>query len=199
MKVIGLTGGIGTGKTTVSNYLIEKGYSLIDADKMARELMNGQTEVSRQVIHQVAEAFGEDILQEDGLPDRKKLGSIVFGDEGAKKLLEEITHSRIFSLIHQSIEEGKLRGSEVLFLDAPLLFETNLDHYTDETWLLDLEDELRIPRIMERDGLSTEEILQRINHQMSSEEKRKRASVVIDNSGTIEELYEKIDCLLKDV
>ncbi len=191
--MIGLTGGIGTGKTTVSDYLIQKGYPVIDADKMARELLNGRTETSLQVIRKVTEAFGEDVLQEDGLPNRKKLGDIVFRDKASKERLEEITHGMIFSMIHQSIKEGRDKGWSVLFLDAPLLFETNLDRYTDETWLLDLEDGIRIPRVIQRDGLSREEIQRRIDHQMPREEKRKRASWVIDNSGTLEELYQTIN------
>lgn len=205
MIIIGLTGGIGSGKTTVSEYLISKGYKVIDADKIARELLYGKysdplkESCSVSALQQVVQAFGKEILFQDNTIDRKKLGNIVFNDTAKKEVLEKILHSEIFKIINHSIDEYKSRGEALIFLDAPLLFEVKLDALTAVDWLVDADDEIRIDRVMKRDNLTRKDIEDRIKNQMSREEKKAKADVVIDNSIMIPELYKRIDELLADL
>ncbi|HHU17595.1 MAG: dephospho-CoA kinase [Anaerovoracaceae bacterium] len=210
MKIIGLTGGIGSGKSTVTDYLISKGFHVLDADKVAREIVMPGSEM----LIQLSSNFGKGILNEDGSLNRKKLGSIVFNDPEKKKKLDELMHTRILEIIHERIvllreeyensaeiaiksDEGKKR--KVIFIDAPLLFETGLDKSVSETWVIDVDDETRIKRIMKRDGLSRDEIVMRINTQMTRDEKKKRADVLLDNTGDLEKLYSQIDQLLESI
>ena len=208
MKIIGLTGGIGSGKSTVSDYLISKGFHVLDADKIAREIVLPGSEM----MIRLTAVFGEGILLEDGSLNRKKLGEIVFSDSEKRKTLDSLMHTRILELIHEAIfrirEEAEQvpagnTGPEntvknkVIFIDAPLLFETGLDKSVSEVWVIDVDDETRIERIMERDGLKREEILQRISTQMARSEKQQRADVVLDNTGDQETLFRQIDLLLQ--
>ncbi len=202
MKIIGLTGGIGTGKTTVTDYLISKGFHVIDADKIAREIVLPGSEM----LIQLAGVFGKEIIQEDGYLDRKRLGSIVFSDSEKKKKLDELMHTEILETIHDQIfqireekgtETSHIATSRVIFIDAPLLFETGLDKSTEQVWVIDVDDETRIQRIMERDGLNRDEILKRMSTQMARSEKKERADVLLDNTGDKEVLYRQIDQLLQ--
>lgn len=208
MKIIGLTGGIGSGKSTVTDYLISKGFHVLDADKVAREIVMPGSEM----LIQLSSIFGEDILLEDGSLDRKKLGEIVFLDAEKKKKLDEMMHIRILEIIHDrifqireeyehlaevAIEPDQIKKRKVIFIDAPLLFETGLDKSVGETWVIDVDDETRIQRIMKRDGLNRDEILMRINTQMTRDEKKQRADVLLDNTGDREALYRRIDQMLE--
>lgn len=196
MKVIGLTGGIGSGKTTVTDYLISRGFHVLDADKIAREIVLPGSEM----LIQLTAVFGREILMEDGSLNRKKLAAIVFSDADKKKTMDALMHTRILELIHERIlrfrEEGK---NKVIFIDAPLLFETGLDKSVSEIWVIDVDDETRINRIMERDGLNREDIEKRISSQMTREEKNRRADVILDNTGHQEALYGQIEELLKKI
>lgn len=196
MKVIGLTGGIGSGKTTVTDYLMSRGFHVLDADKIAREIVLPGSEM----LIQLTAVFGRGILMEDGSLDRKKLAAIVFSDADKKKTMDGLMHTRILELIHERIlqfrEEGK---KKVIFIDAPLLFETGLDNSVSEIWVIDVDDETRIKRVMERDGLNREDIEKRISSQMTREEKKRRADVILDNTGHQEALYEQIEQLLKKI
>jgi len=195
-QVIGLTGGIGSGKSTVSEYLSKKGYAIIDADKIAREIV----EPGAPTLKRLVTSFGEDILNDDKSLNRKKLGSIVFKDNALCKQLNNIMHGEIFKIIKVRIDELRVSGyNKLVFLDVPLLFETaapELYNLIDKIWVVDTNDEVRMERIMKRDNSSKESVLNVIQNQMSSEEKRKRADVVIDNSGSQEELYAILDKLL---
>jgi dephospho-CoA kinase len=197
MRIVGLTGGIGSGKSTVTDYLISKGFYVLDADKIAREIVLPGSDM----LIELSSVFGKEILQEDGSLDRKKLGKIVFSDAGKKETLDRLMHTRILELIHERIlrlrEEQE--HAKVVFIDAPLLFETGLSKSTDEIWVIDADDETRICRIMARDGLQREEILKRIESQMTREEKNSRADVILDNTGEPEALYRQIDELLKKI
>ena len=192
-QVIGLTGGIGSGKSTVSEYLSDKGYVVIDADKIAREIVKA----GAPTLQRLVSVFGDEILNEDKSLNRKKLGSIVFGDNALCRQMNAIMHGEIFRIIKERIDENRVLGyNKALFLDLPLLFETaNAELYEimDKIWVVDTDDEIRIQRIMERDEVPKESVLQIMSNQMSSEEKRKRADVVIENSGSKEELYSKLD------
>lgn len=208
MKIIGLTGGIGSGKSTVTDYLISKGFHVLDADKIAREIVLPGSEM----LIQLTAVFGEEILLEDGSLNRKKLGEIIFSDSEKKRAMDSLMHTRILELIHERIFRIKEEAEEmtpgntgpgntlkrkVIFIDAPLLFETGLDKSVGEVWVIDVDDETRIRRIMERDGLKREEILKRISTQMERSEKQRRADVILDNTGNQESLFRQIDMLLE--
>lgn len=192
--LIGLTGGIGSGKSTVSSYLKEKNYDVIDADEIARNILDRGT----STLSLVVEIFGKDILFNDGSLNRKKLGEIIFSDSSKKKLLEEITHKKIFKIIYEKIQYLQSNSKQsLIFLDAPLLFETDLNKLVDVVFLVDTEDQIRIDRVVKRDGLTRKEIMKRIDNQMSREDKIKKAEEVINNSVSKEELYHQIDKLLE--
>lgn len=210
MKIIGLTGGIGSGKSTVTDYLTEKGFHVLDADKIAREIVLPGSEM----LIQLSSVFGEEIICEDGSLNRKKLGDIVFSDAEKKKLLDSLMHTRILELIHERIfqfreeaeqaaeaaaDPGHIARFKVIFVDAPLLFETGLNNSVGEVWVIDVDDETRIKRIMERDGLKREDIQRRIETQMAREEKNRRADVILDNTKDQETLYRQIDELLEKI
>lgn len=210
MKIIGLTGGIGSGKSTVTDYLISKGFHVLDADKISREIVLPGSDM----LIQLTVLFGEDILLEDGSLDRKKLGSIVFSDSGKKKQLDQLMHTKILEIIHERIFQIREESSHdaetvinpehgtknrVIFIDAPLLFETGLDKSVGEIWVIDAEDEIRIQRIMERDGLNRSEIIRIMDFQMARSEKNSMADVLLDNSGEREALYEQLDRLLQKI
>jgi len=210
MKIVGLTGGIGSGKSTVSDYLISRGFHVLDADKISREIVLPGSDM----LIRLAAEFGRDIILEDGSLDRKKLGEMVFSDPEKKKKLDGMMHTTILELIHERIlqfrEEAELSAVaaadpeqiaryRVIFIDAPLLFETGLDKSVEEIWVIDADEETRIRRIMERDGLQREEILKRISSQMARDEKNRRADVILDNTGDPESLYRQIDQLLQKI
>lgn len=192
MKVIGLTGGIGSGKSTISRYLREKGIVVLDADEIAREIVLPGS----NVLKELAAFFGNEILLEDGSLNRKKLGAIVFADPEKKLQLDALTHGKILDCIVERIQAEKKRRVPFVVLDAPLLLETGLDQVVDEVWLVEMKDDLRIDRVMKRDGLSKEEVKARMAQQMGAEEKRKKSHVILDNSTDIASLYAQVDRLL---
>ena len=193
MKTIGLTGGIGTGKSTVSRYLKTKGYKIIDADQIAREVV----EPGQPALAALVSEFGQEILLEDGSLNRRELARLAFASPEGKAALDRITHGAIFARIDelqaQYAEELAATADAVIFLDVPLLFETGFDRKADLVWVVDVPDEVRVQRVVLRDGLTEEEIWARIKNQMSREEKLDRADVVLDNSGTQEELFAQVD------
>lgn len=186
---IGLTGGIGSGKTTVSDYLLEKGYPVIDADKIAREI----TLPGSPVLDALAAEFGSDIIGSDGTLDRKLLGERAFRDEESKNRLDAITHGEICRRICEALKENR---EPTIFLDAALLYETDLDERVDQVWLVVSSEDLRVHRVVSRDRVAPDHVRSRITSQMAEEEKRQMAHVIIENNGTKEELYQKIDKLL---
>lgn len=195
MRVIGLTGGIASGKSTVSNYLMHKGLKIIDADKIAREIVS----VGSEGLTAIADSFGDDIILEDGSLDRKKLGSIVFSDPDKLKMLNGITHPLINKKIIEYFEHFKDMGEEVIIFDCPLLFEGGYQSMCDETWLVAVEKDLQIERIILRDSISKEEALNIINSQMGIEEKKKLADRIIENNTDVLKLYDKIESILSEV
>ena len=196
MKVIGLTGGTGSGKSTVSAYLKEKGCYIIDADKISREL----TEKGGEALEPIRERFGEEVFLEDGSLDRKKLGSIVFNDNQKLKILEGITTDIVIKKTLEDVKKLKTEGTAgIVVLDAPLLFECGMKDCTDENWLVTCEKEMRIQRLMSRDGLGRKSILDRMANQLSDEEKLLLTDYVIDNSTNLTELYSQIDRLIERV
>ncbi len=193
MITIGLTGGIGTGKSTVSDFLHKKGYYIIDADKIAHQITEKGTETLKELVNY----FGPEILLDTGELDRRALAQIAFSNEEKLFALETLTTDVVVEKIRKEIIS--LRQSQkynVIFVDAPLLFETGLNSYCDEVWLIDADLETRIKRVMERDGLSRQEVISRIRNQMSSTDKAKLSTLIIDNSKGKDELFNSIEKLL---
>jgi len=183
--IIGLTGGIATGKSLVSKTLRELGIKVIDADQIAHRVLN-----RTEVIDKIKEEFGREIINNKGEIDRKKLGEIVFSEHVKLKKLEEITHPTILDVIDQKLKEYKKQ--DLIVLDAPLLFETYLDQKVDETWVVYAEEPTQIERLQKRDGLDYFEAKCRIDVQMPLKEKVQKADQVINNEGTKQELRRKV-------
>ena len=197
MKVIGLTGGIGSGKSTVSQFLAELGAVIIDADKVGHEALKPDTEIGRKVVA----AFGTEVLTPDGEIDRNKLAKIVFGNPEALARLNKIMRPRIDDMVKAKIEECRRQGVKVVVLEAPLLIDVPLLMKTGEPSLLDEVDEVWVTvapestvlrRLREKFGLSEPESLARIRSQLSSEERVKHADVVINTDCDLKELGEKV-------
>ena len=196
MKIIGLTGGIGTGKSTVSDYLREKGCHVIDADELSRKM----TEKGAPALKKSAEEFGEKYISEDGNLERKALGDLVFSDASSLSRLQSIITERVIQEIDSEIQAlRKEGGTDIVVIDAPLLFECGMESVADENWLVTADMHARIERIKRRDGLSQKQIENRINNQMTEEKKRGMSQYILDNSGTVESLYRQIDRRLERV
>ena len=191
-KIIGLTGSIATGKSQVSKYLKNKGIKVVDADLIARDVAN-----YKSVKNKIKKEFGDDLYINDQL-DRKKLAEIIFANKIHRQKLNGIMHPEIYKEINK-----KTRGKEdLVFVDIPLLFENEdvnkkygLDF--DEIWLVYVDRETQIRRLMDRDDISRDYAEKKINSQISVEEKRKKADVIIDNSGTLEETFAQVEENLK--
>ena len=188
--IIGITGGIGCGKSTVTNHLLDLGYNVIDCDKLAREIV----EPGMPALKKLTLALGPEILNEDGTLDRGRTGDIVFNDDEKRRVLDEITHSAILELMNERLKES---NDEHNFIDAALIFETGLDKEMDMVWLVTCDNEIRKKRVMARDNLSEEMVEAKIASQMSDKKKALLASEIIDNSGTMEETYANVDRLLE--
>ena len=193
MKVIGLTGGIGSGKSTVSQFLQELGAVVLDADKVGHEAYLPGTETWQELVA----AFGEEILTPDGNIDRKKLGGIVFSNPESLKRLNQIVHPRMFEMMKARIEEYRQQGVKVVVLEAAILLEANWTPLVDEIWVTVASELAVVERAKERTGLPEEQILARIRSQLSVEERTKHADVVIHNDGNLDELQKKVRGLWK--
>ncbi len=188
MIIIGLTGGIGSGKSTVSDILKEQGIPVVDGDRIAREVV----EPHRPAYDEIVRVFGTEVLQQDGTLNRKHIGEIVFSDPEKLSVLNSITHKEIYRVILERLESLKETGTTLVFLDVALLFETGFDQLTDRVWVVDAPDAVRVERIQKRDGLREEEILKRIQSQMSREMRNTKGDLVLDNSKGREELKAQI-------
>jgi len=193
MKVIGLTGGIGSGKSTIAEYLTELGAKVVDADKVANEVYNPGTEGWRDVVN----TFGEEVLTPAGEVDRKKLGEIVFNNPGAMSQLNQMIHPRAYELVKSRLDEYRKQGVEIVVLEVILLFEAGWDHLADVKWVTVASEDTVVKRLMQERGLSEEEILARIRSQTPTEERVKLAEEVIYNDGSIEEMKRKVNELLE--
>ena len=188
MKIIGLTGGIGSGKSTAAQILAEFGAKVIDADKVAHEVFNPGTEGLQKVV----ETFGEGVLNSNGEIDRKKLGEIVFNNPTALATLNEIIHPRAYELTKSRLEEFRKQGVEVVVLEVILLVEAGWDHLVDEIWVTLATEDTVVERLQESRGLTKEEILTRIHAQTPNDDRAKYADVIIENDGSYEELKTKL-------
>lgn len=197
-KIIGLTGGIGTGKSTVAEYLKSQGYRHIDADEISRSL----TCDGSPMVDKLNEIFGpngimglegNEILKSPGILNRQALADIVFKDDKRRDKLNEIMLTEIIKIIDENIDffHDDDCDSDVL-LDAPLLFESGLESRCDQVILVVADADERIHRVCQRDGMTEEQVADRINSQMSDEDKISRSDIIIDNSHGLEELYNQL-------
>lgn len=190
--IIGLTGGIASGKSTVGRMLVELGARLVDADTVAREIVRP----GEPALEAIASLFGQAVLQPDGTLDRAALGNIVFKDPDLLAKLEAITHpavrKRMWDQIH-TYAEAEPNG--LIIGDVPLLYETKQAELYEGILVVYVPPELQVERLMKRNGMDEEEARRRVSLQMDIEEKRKRADWVIDNSGTAEETQAQVQAL----
>ena len=193
--VIGLTGGIACGKSTVSAKLKELGAAVIDADLLARDVVRKGEIAYNKIVH----CFGEDILLPRGEIDRKKLGSIVFSDKEKLELLNSITHPEIISRLKEKIRELKSEGVKVIVVDAAILIEVGLHKYVDSVWVVTVDRETQVKRLINRDKFDYREAENRINSQFTNEVREKYADVIIDNNKPIEEVGKKLEELLNNI
>ncbi|WP_114603183.1 dephospho-CoA kinase [Staphylococcus sp. EZ-P03] len=190
-KVIGLTGGIGTGKSTVSELLAVHGFKIVDADIAAREAV----EKGSEGLEQVRRTFGDEAIDENGEMNRKYVGEIVFNDDKKREELNNIIHPIVRELMEKQKEAYLEQGYNVI-MDIPLLFENNLQDTVDETWLVYASESIQVERLMERNDLTQEEAKARVYSQISIDKKRRMADHVIDNRGTLLELKQNLEALL---
>ena len=188
MKIIGLTGGIGSGKTSVAAKLRALGARVFDADEAAKNAVLPGTEGFFKVV----ETFGPQIVDADGKLNRTALAEIVFNDKAALKRLEEIIHSYVWQETDKFLKECQQSGQRAAILDIPLLIECGWHQKVDEVWLVVLPVEKQIMRTMERSGMTAEAVQARIAAQMPLDQKKKYATLVIDNSGAWEETEKQV-------
>ena len=188
MIVIGLTGGIGSGKSEVSRMLRELGAEIIDADRVGHEAYLPNTETYDRIVAE----FGDDILQTNGEIDRKSLGARIFAEPKARERLNAIVHPRMYAMVEERIQRLRERGASAVVLDAAILIEAGWDSLVDEVWVVTAPEETVVQRISQRNGLPAEQVRQRIRAQLTPEERARQAAVVIDNSRGLEELDTRV-------
>ncbi|EAE6382617.1 dephospho-CoA kinase [Listeria monocytogenes] len=187
-KTIGLTGSVATGKSTVSNMIQHAGIPLVDADIAARKVVEPGTEGLKEIVAY----FGEEILLADGTLDRAKLGEIIFKDKEKREKLNEITHPRVKDYMLEARERFFRAGEELVFFDIPLLFESHLESLVDQIVVVWTAPETELKRLMERNNLTKEEALRRIESQMGIDEKARKADFVIDNNESLEKTQKQV-------
>ncbi|MGD6816820.1 dephospho-CoA kinase [Metabacillus sp. 113a] len=191
--VIGLTGGIASGKSTISAYLKKLGYPIVDADIIAKEAVGPGMPAYKGIL----EVFGETVLHADGAINREKLGSLIFRDREKRGQLNAIVHPEVRKEMLRQRDQFLEEGHKAVILDIPLLFESKLAHYADKSLLVYVSPEVQLERLMNRNGYSQAEARQRINSQMPLEEKRALADETIDNNGRMENSFYQLDEILR--
>ena len=195
MKLVGLTGGIASGKSTIAAILRRLGASIVNADELSREVV----QPGQDAWNEITKSFGSDILQEDMTLDRKKLRKIVFDNPEARKKLEAIIHPRVRALAEKRIGELAASGSSVIVYEVPLLFEAQIHLWLRPVILVACDIETQKKRLLERDHLTELEAQQHLDAQMSLAEKRKLADYVIENDTTLEELEQQVRAVLQKI
>ncbi|MGG1689478.1 dephospho-CoA kinase [Heyndrickxia ginsengihumi] len=193
-NIIGLTGGIASGKSTVSSMLKSKGFTIIDADIAARKVV----EKGEQAYTKIIEAFGRTILHENGSIDRKKLGEIVFNDEKKRQLLNGIIHPEIRACMLREKEDAVKKGKQTVILDIPLLFENKLEWMVNRTILVYVDDHIQLERLMLRNHFSEQEAKSRIQAQMPLIKKRALADKVINNNGSMTNALKQLEQIIHE-
>lgn len=195
MMVIVLTGSIATGKSTVSSYLKNINYPVVDTDIISRQVV----EPGQKCLEEIKEAFGEEVLNSDGSLNRPALSDLIFNNEKARIKLNQIMHPRILEETESQVEKLQKRGHEIIFVDIPLYYETNFPLDCDAVWVVYTDPQTQLIRLMKRNNYSEEEALARINSQISIDEKKRLADEVIDNQRDIEKTYRQVDALLDKI
>jgi len=192
--VIGLTGGIASGKSTVSNMIRKQGLRVVDADIIAREVV----EIGQPAYKKIIETF-DGILDEDKSINRQKLGSIIFADEKKRQQLNSIVHPAVREEMLKQVESEKQKNALAVVLDIPLLFESKLTHIVDKTILVYVDEHIQLERLMERNSYTEHEAKMRIESQMPLKEKLKLADYVIYNNGSLEETERQLRNILDTI
>ena len=182
MLVLGLTGGIACGKSTISLTLAELGAVIVDGDVLSREL----TAENGPALPDIHRAFGDDVFLPDGTLNRRALGAVVFGDDNARDTLDNIMQPLLLTMILRAIEDARRAGAAVCVLDMPLLYEKNLDRLCDRVWCAYIPEDVQVERLMLRDGFTRAEAEARLHSQLPAAEKAARADVIIDTSSSIQ-------------
>jgi len=195
MLKVGITGGIGSGKSTVTNMLIEKHFSIIDADIVAREIFK----INPEVLIQIKEEFGNEFFDKEGNLKRKEFGNYIFKSDTLRKKLDRIMMPFIISEINHRIKAFEKDNCKLCFLDAPTLIENNLHASMDVTILVWVKSDVQIQRIMQRDALTLEAAMDRVRAQMPIDEKKKFADFIIDNGESIENTKLQLDCIITEL
>jgi len=190
--VIGLTGGIASGKSTVSNMIKEMGITVVDADQISRDVV----EFGKPAYNKIVEVFGVEILQEDHTLNREKLGTLIFSDQKKREQLNEIVHPAVRKEMLQQVKKEKELGSSAVVLDIPLLFESKLTYLVDKTILVYVDEQIQLERLMQRNGYTEEEAKLRIQSQLPLKDKRKLADEIIDNNGSLENTQTQLKAVL---
>lgn len=190
--IIGLTGTIGSGKSTVSARLAKLGALVLDADTISREAVKKGADG----LNKIAEVFGKEVIDANGELDRKALAGIVFSDESKRLILNGIIHPQVLKALKERTHgEKALNPNRMIVWDVPLLIEVGWVEYVDSVWLVTAPEQTRINRIMARDGCTIKQAQSRICAQMSEEEKVRFSNEIIDNGGSLERLYQRVDAL----
>ena len=188
MRLIGITGSIACGKSTVSRELFRRGYPVIDGDVLAREL----TAPGGAAMAEIASVFGNQYIAPDGSLNRRMMGQLVFSDPSARARLDKLMAPYLHNLTMDRIEQARASGASLCFLDMPLLFEKGYDRYCDAVWCIWLPEDVQLQRLTTRDRFTREEALSRMRAVMSSDQKADLSSVVIDNSGSVENTLRQV-------
>jgi dephospho-CoA kinase len=195
VKLIGLTGGIASGKTTVAKILKRLGAAIVDADALSREVVEPERDAWKEIV----DAFGRAVLQPDQSLDRAKLRATIFNNPDARKKLESIIHPRVRALAEERIAQYAAAGYEIVVYEVPLLFEGKLHEWLRPVILVACDVEIQRQRLQQRDRLSAEEAQKHIDAQMSLDEKRRLADYVIENDGNLEDLERQVQAIFTQI
>ncbi len=192
---IAITGGAGSGKTSVCNRFIELGIKVLNSDTLARKAVTTGSPAYEKIVNH----FGREVLLSNGTLNRQMLRNIIIKDDNARIALEKITHPEITKLMNQKIAQAEKDGDDIVLVEVPLLFELGMENHFDLVIVVSADHKLRVKRLMDRDNISHDEAKDLINVQMSEEEKVKRTEFVIINDNTKEQLIKSVDLLHKKI
>lgn len=193
MMIIGLTGSIASGKSTVSKMLEEKGYPIIDADRVARQVV----EPGSETLKKIGDLFGDEVIKPDGTMDREKVGALIFSDPARRKQLNDIIHPAIRGEMLRQRSDYLAQGYRTIIMDIPLLFESKLQHFVDKILVVSVTEENQLTRLMERNGLNDKDAKARISSQLPMSVKEEGADAVIYNNGTVGETARQLERIME--
>ena len=192
--IIGLTGSIATGKSTVAKMLKEYNLPIVDADVVARQVVEPGTDT----LKQIAQLFGQDVIKEDGTMDREKVGAIIFHQPDKRQQYNGVIHPAIRTEMLRQRDEYIAKGEPHVIMDIPLLFESKLQHFVEKILVVSVTEEIQLQRLIERNGFTEEEARARISTQLPISVKIEGADAVVYNDGTIEQTKQQLNIILKD-